>query len=185
MNWQIFDVEGNLYITGKSKLQRDIYHGENENSLGVLLFQGNKKAFFSGDINNVQKKVGGEMIGDEDRIKNDIGKIDFLKLGHHGYTGSNTDDYLSVLSPDNAIISNEIGNPNSVTIFTLEEKQVNYIYTIQDQYEVCAVIYNDEVTLGFGSAGIKRVKDEIFYIPENKVYSNYLKSKINVQYDYI
>jgi hypothetical protein len=39
--------------------------------------------------------------------------------------------------------------------------------------------------LGFGSAGIKRVKDEIFYIPENKVYSNYLKSKINVQYDYI
>ena len=185
MNWQIFDIEGNLYITGKSTLQRDIYSGENQNSLGVLLFQGNKKAFFSGDINNTKKKVGGELIGDEDRIKNDIGKIDFLKLGHHGNYNSNTADYLSVLSPENAIISNEIGNPYNPTIFNLEEKQINYLYTIQDQYEVCAVIYNDEVTLGFGSAGIKRVKDEIFYIPENKVYSNYLKSKINVQYDYI
>ena len=42
MNWQIFDIEGNLFITG----QRN-YSGENQNSLGVLLFQGDKKPFFS------------------------------------------------------------------------------------------------------------------------------------------
>ena len=51
MNWQIFDTEGNLFVTGKNKINgkkvyRDIYAGENENSLGILLVQGEKKAFF-------------------------------------------------------------------------------------------------------------------------------------------
>jgi hypothetical protein len=52
MNWEIFDTEGNLFITGKNiingeKVYRDIYTGENQNSLGILLFQGDNKAFFS------------------------------------------------------------------------------------------------------------------------------------------
>ena len=64
---------------GQSKTERDKYKGENDNSLGVLLFQGNKKAFFAGDMNNHKKKVGGELIGDEDRLKYEIGKINFLK----------------------------------------------------------------------------------------------------------
>ena len=87
MNWQIFDTEWNLFVTGKNKINgkkvyRDIYAGENENSLGILLFQGDKKAFFAGDMNNIKKNVGGEQIGDEDRLKYEIGKIDLLKLGH-------------------------------------------------------------------------------------------------------
>ena len=52
-NWEIFDSEGNLFITGQNnnnnnekKIYRDIYLNENENSLAVLLIQGNKKAFF-------------------------------------------------------------------------------------------------------------------------------------------
>ena len=187
INWQIFDKEGNLYITGQSKLPRDIYtySGENQNSLGILFFQGNKKGFFSGDIDNFKKNVGGELIGDEDRLKYEIGKIDFLKLDHHGNGGSNSTDYFNVISPDYVVISNDIGNPNITTLYTLEEKEVQYIYTVQDEFEVCSIIYNDEVTLGFGTPGIKKVKNEIFYIPENKIYSNYLESKIKIKYDYI
>ena len=185
MNWQIFDVEGNLYITGQSQLPRDTYSLENQNSLGVLLYQGNKKAFFAGDMNNYGKNVGGELIGDEDRLKYEIGKIDFLKLGHHGYNGSNTDDYFNVISPQYAIITNEIGKPKIGTLNILELKEVNYLYSTQDEYEVCVIIYNDDVTLGFGTSGIKKVKNEIFYMPENKIYSNYLKSKIQIKYDYI
>ena len=52
MNWQSFVTEGNLFVTGKNiingkKVYRDIYTGENQNSLGILLFQGDKKAFFA------------------------------------------------------------------------------------------------------------------------------------------
>ena len=46
MNWQIFDIEGNLYITGQSKLQRDKYNGENENSIKYYYFKEIKRHFF-------------------------------------------------------------------------------------------------------------------------------------------
>ena len=187
MNWEIFDTEGNLFVTGKNiingkKVYRAIYSGDNENSLGILLLQGDKKAFFAGDMNNTKKNVGGEQIGDEDRLKYEIGKIDLLKLGHHGYSGSNTIDYLNVLMPNYAIITNDIGYEYEKTKDFLEKNKVNYLYTTHDEYEVCAIIYNNEITLGFGTEGVKKVKDEIFYIPKSKIYANYLTNKIPVKF---
>ena len=66
MNWEIFDSEGNLFVPGKNikngkKLYRDKYAWENKNSLGILLIQGEKKAFFSGDMNNMKKNVLGKV----------------------------------------------------------------------------------------------------------------------------
>ena len=187
MNWEIFDSEGNLFVTGKDsingkKMYRDIYTGENENSLGILLFQGEKKAFFPGDMNNIKKNVGGKQIGDEDRLKYEIGKIDLLKLGHHGYSGSNTNDYMNILLPNYVIITNDIGSEDYQLTHYLEKSNINYLYSTQDEYEVCAIIYNNEITLGFGSEGVKRVKDEIFYIPKSKIYANYLNNKIPVKF---
>ena len=83
-------------------------------------------------------------------------EIDLLKLGNHGGGVSNTLDYLNVLSPDYIIISNEIGNPDKITIFYLEEKGINYLYTVQDEYEISTIIYNDEMSLGFGTERIKK-----------------------------
>ena len=187
MNWEIFDSEGNLFVPGKNikngkKLYRDKYAWENKNSLGILLIQGEKKAFFSGDMNNMKKNVLGKQIGDEDRLKNQIGRIDLLKLGHHGYQSSNTNDYINVLFPKYCIITNDIGREYYEIKEFMDRNKVNYLYSTQDEYEVNAVIYNDAVTLGFGTSGIKKVKEEIFYIPENKIYANYLKSKFEVKY---
>ena len=187
MNWEIFDSEGNLFVPGKNikngkKLYRDKYAWENKNSLGILLIQGEKKAFFSGDMNNMKKNVLGKQIGDEDRLKNQIGRIDLLKLGHHGYQSSNTNDYINVLFPKYCIITNDIGREYYEIKEFMDRNKVNYLYSTQDEYEVNAVIYNDAVTLGFGTSGIKKVKEEIFYIPENKIYTNYLKSKFEVKY---
>ena len=121
MNWEIFDSEGNLFVPGKNiingkKVYRDIYFNENHNSLGILLFQGEKKAFFSGDMNNYKKNVGWKQIGDEDRLKYKIGKIDLLKLGHHGLYASNSKDYINVLMPSYAIITNDVGRAYYQTI---------------------------------------------------------------------
>ena len=60
MNWEIFNTEGNLFFPGQldkdgNKIFRDAYTGDNQNSLGILFYQGNKKAFFAGDMNNVKK----------------------------------------------------------------------------------------------------------------------------------
>ena len=66
MNWEIFDSEGDLFITGQNKAPRLYSITENQNSLGILLFQGNRKAFFAGDMNNYDKNLRGGKIRDED-----------------------------------------------------------------------------------------------------------------------
>ena len=136
-------------------------------------------------MNNIAKNVGGKKIGDEDRLKNEIGKVDLLKLGHHGYRNSNTNDYINVLLPNFAIITNDIGGEYVEVANFLEKNKINYLYTTQDEYEICASIYNEEITLGFVTSGIKKVKGEIFYIPEDKIYSNYLNCKYPVKYEII
>ena len=82
------------------------------------------------------------------------------------------------------IITNEIGYENSQVYDFLERNKVNYLYSTQDEYEVCAIIYNNEkITLGFGTEGVKKVKDEIFYMPKSKIYANYLNFKIPVKFN--
>ena len=60
-------------------------------SLGVKVVANGKTAFLSGDINNFD--------GDEDRLVAQLGKVDVLKMGHHGVGGSNTLGYLRALDP--------------------------------------------------------------------------------------
>lgn len=74
--------------------------GENDNAIGTLIVKGNTRAFLSADIDNLS--------GDEDRLARVLGKVDLLKLGHHGYEGSNTENYINTLSPDYAIVTNTI-----------------------------------------------------------------------------
>ena len=153
--------------------------------MGVLLTQGNKKAFFSGDMNNVKKKFGEIKIGDEDRLKDKIGKIDLLKLGHHGYQNSNTKDYLNKLRPEYAIITNDIGEIFLETNQFLDENNINYLYSTQDEYEVNAIITNDNIELGFGTQGIKNIKGKTYYIQEKNIYKNYLNFETNLKYKII
>lgn len=72
--------------------------GENENSLGILVTKGDKKIFLAGDMNNLD--------GDEDRLAPLIGKVDILKLGHHGYEGSSSKNFIKTLDPKIAIVTN-------------------------------------------------------------------------------
>lgn len=72
--------------------------GENENSLAVLVEKDGYKVLLSGDLNNFD--------GDEKRLAPEIGKVNVLKLGHHGYLGSSTYSYIRTLDPDMAIQTN-------------------------------------------------------------------------------
>ena len=69
--------------------------GENENSLAVLVEKDGYRVMLSGDMNNYD--------GDEDEVGAAVGKVNVLKLGHHGYRGSSSADYVKALSPDFAI----------------------------------------------------------------------------------
>ena len=94
-----------------------------------MLTQGSKKAFFSGDMNNLDKNDKTGRIGDEDRIKDDIGKVNLLKLGHHGYKNSNTMDYMNTLKPEYVVITNDDGEPTKEIKDWLNDNKTKYMYS--------------------------------------------------------
>lgn len=76
-------------------------NGENANSLGLKAVKGEKSAFLAADFT--------ASTGLEDRYAEEIGDIDLLKIGHHGYYGSSSAGFLRVLKPETAICTNQIG----------------------------------------------------------------------------
>lgn len=81
--------------------------GENDNSLGVLVEKNGTRIFLAGDMDNYS--------GDETRLAPQIGKVDLLKVGHHGAGGSSSDDFISTLLPTACVITNNrIVEPKTV-----------------------------------------------------------------------
>lgn len=101
--------------------------GENENAIGLLIEKNGMRAFLSADINNYD--------GDEDRLAKELGKINLLKVGHHGYDGSTSIDFVKSLSPEFAVVTNKQGgisrtplkNLNSVKAAVFETGKYNGI----------------------------------------------------------
>lgn len=162
INWEIqYDENEN----------RIINEGENENSLGILLTQGNKKAFFAGDINNLD--------GDEDRIASQIGKIDFMKLGHHGFGASSTENYMKMLSPQYIVITNTYNDMNQYILSDLKKWGFDFHFATQDETAVIARITDDDVSIKYEHANCEKyISGEWVYVediwaPElNVEYSN-------------
>ncbi len=148
-NWEMYDEDGNQYYTGiTTDKSREVVDNENNNSIGLLLTQGMKRAFFAGDINNSDKNDETGRVGDEDRIKDYIGDVDFLKLGHHGYINSNTMDYMNVLNPENAVITNDSGKVYEKTMNYLQEKDVKFAYSTSDDNEIVVTISSKGIFFG-------------------------------------
>lgn len=74
--------------------------GENINSVVTLVSLGNKKAVLAGDLNYKD--------GDEKVLADKIGKVDILKVGHHGYFGSTSFYWAKKLSPEYSVVCNSL-----------------------------------------------------------------------------
>ncbi len=90
--------------------------GENASSIGVKITKGEKTAFLAADIT--------KSTGLEDIIGEQVGDIDLLKIGHHGYFGSSSQSFLSKLLPEIAIVTNQLGKvyPNVKWNLTMSAK---------------------------------------------------------------
>ncbi len=94
--------------------------GENAASIGTLVSKGEKKAFLAADIT---KSTGIEKI-----VAPEIGHIDLLKAGHHGYYGSSSASFLRAITPETVIVTNQLGKvyPNVKWNFTMVAKAPFY-----------------------------------------------------------
>lgn len=75
--------------------------GENAASVGVKLTKGEKTAFLAADFTKTS--------GLEKYYGDEIGQVDLLKIGHHGYFGSSSQSFLKKLRPKIAIVTNYLG----------------------------------------------------------------------------
>lgn len=114
----------------KQKLQDSQSLAKDNPSLDVngfsvieLLSYGNFKALLTGD--------GGVLV--EDKIANTLGKIDVLKVPHHGSKTGMSDYFLSEISPKLAIISvgakNRYGHPSKIALDLLTKYNIKTLET--------------------------------------------------------
>ncbi len=85
------------FYNGKYK-KRLVKYGENVNSVVTLLECNGFRSLLAGDLNNKDF--------DEHRIAGKIGKVDILKVGHHGYPFSSSRKWLKTLSPKYSVVCN-------------------------------------------------------------------------------
>ncbi|HIY34690.1 MAG TPA: MBL fold metallo-hydrolase [Candidatus Eubacterium faecigallinarum] len=89
-----FEIE---FLNGTYRKRR-IKFGENINSAVAVVKIGKYKSVLAGDLNYKD--------GDEKRLAPQIGKVDLLKVGHHGYVGSTSAFWIKSLMPKYAIVCN-------------------------------------------------------------------------------
>ena len=100
--------------------QELIGKGENAASVGVLLKKGERTAFLAADFTAKS--------GLEKRYGDEIGHVDLLKIGHHGYFGSSSRSFIKKLTPKIAIVTNYLGKiyPNVKWNLTVTAKASIY-----------------------------------------------------------
>ena len=95
-------------------------NNENDNSLVIYFTINNKNILYMGDSSSVV----------EERIINDykIGKIDILKVGHHGSNTSSSKVFIDEIKPLNSVISvgknNRYEHPNKETLEILKGSKI-------------------------------------------------------------
>lgn len=131
------DFEITLYNT-KTPVEIMSDEGNNAESVGMKLEKEGYTVFLAADISTTT--------GLEDILAEQIGDVDLLKIGHHGYFGSSSMHFLRALKPEIAIVTNTLGKiyPNVKWNLTMTAKVPIYatvnrngiIATITDSGEV-------------------------------------------------
>ncbi len=135
---EVFDREkitlGNFTITfynGEHK-KRKIKFGENINSVVTLVEKNGVKVLLAGDMNYKN--------GDEKLIAREVGKVNLLKVGHHGTVGSTSVRLLKALMPEYAVVTNKKSGIFPDVRLKLEKISKSEIMTTVETNGIAAVI---------------------------------------------
>ena len=108
--------------------------GENVNSVVTLVEYNGLKALLAGDMNY---KIGGERL-----IAKQLGRVDLLKVGHHGYFGSTSLYFVKRLMPKYSGVCNERKRMYPDVVFKLKRIAKSQIICTADVNGVKAVFDN-------------------------------------------
>ena len=123
-----------LFNTEYDTVHSDI--GENDNSIGMLIRIYGTWVFLAADIDN--------KTGDEDLIAPEVGKVDILKVGHHSYAHSSTENFLRILNPNVCIVTNNYESTDKRTLDRIIDICHSPILVTGEENGVLAVFYPDK-----------------------------------------
>lgn len=106
-------------------------------------------AFLSGDIDNYVSSYA-PASNAEEKLASQVGKVDFLKLGHHGLEGSNTEKYVRALSPKVAFMTGQFTLVPEKTYTTLAALQTQF-YQADEVRQTGAVAFSVDLAKKVGS----------------------------------
>lgn len=135
--FKLGDMSITLFNTEYDRVHFDI--GENDNSIGVLVEVFGIKTFLSADIDN--------KTGDEDALAPEIGKVEILKVGHHSYSGSSTNNFLKTLNPEVCIVTNDFVRTDKKTLNRIKSICNSVILVTGDENGIVAAFKPDSTVL--------------------------------------
>ncbi len=112
--------------------------GENENAVALYVEDGDKKILLMADVNYLD--------GDEQAISKELGKVDLVKLGHHGYGYSSGTPFLTRTQPKIAIYTNYRNNATITVRMRVTLNSRSSQYATADYNGIVAVI-GEEIKL--------------------------------------
>lgn len=135
-----------------NKVNSGVYDSNDVNDISPIIYLQylSVKFLFTGDAGSSQEDfvISNNTIGNYEFLLSsfDIQNIDFLKVSHHGsYTGSSK-GFLSLIHPQNAIISvggnNTYGHPSIYTITRILDENSNCNIYRTDYYGTISVFVN-------------------------------------------
>jgi len=124
---------GGAKITILAPIHYDYGEESNNYSICILIEYGSKRFLFTGDA---EKEVETDLVNSNYLIKADV-----YKVGHHGSGSSTTDDFLSAVDPEYAVIScgegNEYGHPHAAVLNRLRKDNVKVFRTDEQGSIIC------------------------------------------------
>ncbi|MDI9355006.1 MAG: MBL fold metallo-hydrolase [Cyanobium sp. MAG06] len=124
------------------------YNDENESSVSAILSYNNFRFIFLADIGKGTEL----MLLSKGVFDNMGGKINILKVGHHGSDTSSSELLLKKLTPEYCIISsgenNKYGHPNPETIKTLNRHCKNVLRT-DVMGNIVFSVYNNDLEINY------------------------------------
>ena len=139
------DIDGNtenVYFSGRRK---DC--AENDLSIGVLLEYGDFKYLLGGDLTGDPNEKVADV---EELIKDNVSNVDVYHVNHHGALTSSSIDFMEVINPTVAIVSNgeDYGHPRKEVInnriLSLDSKPAVYLTNLNDDEKELA--WNDDLS---------------------------------------
>lgn len=128
---------GNFKITflNTENKKRFFKYGENINSVVTLVEKNGTKVLLVGDLNY--------KANDEKPIADRVGKVDLLKVGHHGYFWSTSRYLVKKLAPEYSVITNTWSAVFADVKYKLTKVAKSKVLCTQDENGVIAVIGNN------------------------------------------